>query len=244
MPFKRSFRKPRRRFRKMHPTRRRVGRALARVPRTLGFRLFNTPSIRKISHKMVSRFTMDPSVTPLLSQTWRANDINNPHDGNPGDRPMGYDQLAALYQNWYVDSATVTVEVVSAAGVADSSVPGVVLLVSNADPSPDLAGGILALMSQGRTKYKLLQQSVNGNTFRLTEHFDPRKTFGVKDPADNDEQIGNTIVPGSPEVLAYFHVVYGALDDGAFLGPVWGTITIIYNVVWNTVREIEFSAGP
>jgi len=201
--------------------------------------------MRKVTHKYVTRAQLTPTVgAPMKIFSITSNNMNQPELAGGGHRPLGTDEMSAWFFNYYVDSAEIVVQFRSVATALDSFVPSVCMIQSTIDPAPNVSQGMLGAAEQARTKYDVLQASVQGNCITLTEHFNPRKLFGIKDVADNLQLRGSIQANEPPPLLAYFHVIAGPIDDSTLTGPVDCFITVYYHTVWNETNEIIQSALP
>lgn len=173
-----------------------------------------------------------------------AGDVNG-----AGKQPMGFDQMAALYTNWMVvgSKCTVTLQrpyMLSSPGDVKSTdallAVKVGLMLSDSTAHPYTSFQSLLEAKRGSIT-TLFGSAVGARTVR--SNFSAKKFFGVKDIADNWDDLGSTGV-SLPQRLAHYVVYYETVDATTTTGlltQVDGSITVDMAVLWSNPKDLAAS---
>lgn len=231
----RSIKKKRRRY-----VRRR--KAYTRRRRFPGIARAIMPSKKLVKFKYVDYYDFLPQPSlgaPVVSATWRCNDLNDPYDGVGGHQPYMYDQWAAFYSRFVVLGAKITVFPDTDLASNDTAVRPMRFWVSLSDDAKSSSfyntsnnGNILWEINTpgGRKRSNIGHWNSDTSTSKYTSRkskyatlkFSAKKFFEVSNVMDKLEQLSAPIEATSggptsaPTNLAYFDVCV------APSGSAWG----------------------
>jgi len=195
---------------------------VAKVPRTA----LQTPfyGVKKVVHKYASvNNGIDPGLAAPGAYIFRANSLFDPDFTGTGAQPLGFDQMAAMYNRYTVTNAQIRV-VFSNPSTNDFRIVVGVALARNAT-------------LQSRTQYMeshcswdvLPSGSVSGDTKTVYLDVDIAKFFGVRNILDERDMSGTTTT--NPLNVCYFHV-WAADTGGGNPGGIQSTVEIAYTTMW------------
>lgn len=145
----------------------------------------------------------------LNSEVFAMNDIWDPEVAAGGHQPMGFDQMAALYNRYIVLGAKVRVTFYDNAST--HSVPAVVgACTSDGTVAPYIESKYFIEAKRGSFRH------ITGGARRpitVTCKYSPKRFFGIKDTKDHHSTIG-ALVTGSPNNRAFCIVWCQATDGG------------------------------
>lgn len=137
------------------------------------------------------------------------NDIFDPEFAVGGHQPMGFDQMAAMYNRYLVLGSKITVSFYDNASTHNTPVlVGACMSDAATPPYTTTTGYIEAKRGQWRT-------ITGGQRYatKLQCRYSPKRFWGLKDIKDNREKIGSGVT-ASPEQIAHCIVWIKATDGG------------------------------
>lgn len=205
----------------------------------VSFPIYNAPKMRRVRHKYVDRIKLDPDGTGIVLGKYKANGMFAV-DTVTNHSPMGFDQMAGLFQTYYIENSTCTVQF-QGSGVTgtNNSANIVAIYVSTTVPGP--GNSVVQLVEQSKVRYRVLQSSVNNSITTLTERYNPHTIFGIKDTADSDDL--NIAGDDDPVTVCYFFIVADSLFSADDSYPAYALVTIYFDAVWNNPQLIAQSDG-
>lgn len=137
---------------------------------------------------------LDAAVGSFASATVYANSLFAPTSVTGSHQPMGFDELAFLYNRYLITGAKVTVTFTGDVSTGESQYVGLTIHNTAAFPG----GTISTLVEQGKTVYRVLGPTDGDqNTVILTKAISMRKEFQVTDLSGNIDEYG-ALVTASP----------------------------------------------
>ena len=155
---------------------------------------------------------------------------------SPGHQPIGYDQLAPLYNHYVVVGAKILVRFTNLDGTRNPLVG--ISLKSNGTVEPNPA----VLIENGRTKYSQLSGNEgNRSQLTLTHNYSAKRFFGGS-PVSKEELRGEMLqsTDGNPIENAFMHV-WQASDSGAFGSSVGFTVDIQLTAILTEPKTVQLS---
>lgn len=157
--------------------------------------------------------SLDASNTNFARHTFCVNSLHDPDATGTGHQPMGYDQLAAIYNRYLVTGAKIRVTFESRSDAANST--AIVGLTSHENQTfyPSTLAEVHKLIEQGKTAYKYLGTSTGSRSLcTLTRKVSMRKEFAVKDLIGNIEEYGGLV--GADPNNGQYVSMWAASPDG------------------------------
>jgi len=149
-------------------------------------------------------------------------------------QPMGWDQMAALYNSYYCVSSSIKVTWAAGGATAASSYVGVIPVLDGTIP-----GAYTNLIEMPQCHYKSLGTESGGRPIAVTTHAaSTKKMFHVKYVQDADECV--SLVTANPTLLWYwliFSKANGTTDPDAMVQQ----IEIEYNCVFISPKTLQQS---
>ncbi len=218
MPFRKRYRPRRRRGRKR---RRRTVRKRRR--RKMRFSKTVAPYLKRVKMIYVQRVSLDPTAGLLAVNVFRANSLFDPDFSGVGHQPMGFDDMAYLYEKYRVFSVSMKVTFTNA-DTTYYAVSGIHNGVHEETPVPDP----LDMREQNRTRWRQLaptHASVQGNeSATVTYSCKPWKSLHT---AYKDKNYAS-FVTGNPAEVCYIYVFLGPLNSIDNLAAGWATVRMTY----------------
>jgi len=184
------------------------------------------PKMRRVHQRYAETVSVTSTVGVLGTYQFRANSPYDPNYSGAGHQPMGFDQMAALYNHYVVLKSKIRVNIVDAgSGTPLASVWGIHLSDGTPVAYTDESGFIEA--NKGPHQVRMLR---SGGTGGLYKDFNAITFFDIKQPTDND-QIGAE-VSTNPAEQALFQIWYRTLDGSTCTAAL--QVTIDY---WIEFRE-------
>lgn len=150
--------------------------------------------------KYVTVLSVDSTI--FSSYTFRANSIADPDVTGAGSRPMGYDQMAALYGRYLVGASKVSIRCTSDFG--DNSFVAILPDLDATGPS-----NWQSFTEQAFVRQRMLSVQ-NGNIAHLSNFMSTKKLFGT---SIQDRNFSSNF-PSGPTILWYWHVSTRPFDLG------------------------------
>lgn len=181
---------------------------------------------RKVEHRY-AQFTV--SLNPgtggtAAGYTFSANGMYDPNISGTGHQPMGFDQMAALYDDYIVIHSQIR-----AFFHNNSQTNGCVVGIVVSDES-SVGGDPETIVERGHTVYRAMGPS--GGTQDVTElqaKVAPHKWFGINNPMDYGNLYGTT--SANPTDQVYF-IIWAAPLAGIDLAALDCTVVIDYVAIW------------
>lgn len=230
MPRKRTARRPRRRM-----ARKKSGIVNAVSPHSGQLPLPNRIITR---HRYCQTITLDGAADSASTRQFRLNGLYDPYDlGAGGHQPMGFDQFAALYQNYKVIGAKISVTFVNLTNTLDTGNQYVgIQLHENASYTPQW---ITQIVERGRCVYRLLGLANSGHDNVVCSlKWSGKKWYGA-----NNFKGGDTAgtISANPSQIVYASVFSAADYDGQNPGNCDAMVKIDYIVEWFTPLQMNQS---
>lgn len=210
-------RAPARRYRRRNNPNRPV-RAIA-----AGNQQLPVPNRMIIKMRYCDQNPLDASGVAASTFTYALNGLFDPDVTTTGHQPMGFDQFAALYQQYKVLGARVTLE---ACGPPASSVSDQYIGIQfheNASYAPSV---ITQIIERGRERHSVIGNQTN--RVKLVMNWSAKKWYG------NNYKGMDTAgtISANPAELAYVSVFATRADNTENPDPITYVITIDYIVEW------------
>lgn len=165
------------------------------------------PQSRRVSLRYCSNAVITSTSGTLGSHYFRATSLFDPDQTGTGHQPMGFDQMAALYNHYLVLGSKITIRAMpDQNGDINSAVFGVYVSDDTSTPYTDYTGFIEAK----RGVYKCIANQ--RNQISLKYGFSTKKFFNISDVKDNRSTLGASI-GSNPSEEAYFILYYQNLES-------------------------------
>lgn len=183
-------------------------------------------------HTYVDRITLTQSINDVMvDHLFRSNSLYDPDYTGTGHQPLGFDEMAVIYDHYEVLGAKITVDFTPQSTTELKS--NIVVGIATTDTLGPLASGNLnKLLENGHRCYKQLSDIRDWG--RLSCGYSQRKTFG-KHARGTDNQKGTNAT--NPAEGTYFGVFAQATDASTIADPVSCLVKIEYFTKW-TERKI------
>lgn len=226
------------------------GKRFNRVHRTIG----GFPNAKTVALRYVQSFSLNPGSGVVAGQVFRMNNLFDPDYSGGGHQPMFYDNYAALYQKYRVNSATITFVALdtyvnnvfatnNTAGTTTSDTQyyagnerAVRMFILRDDKTTDLPTGLSTLIEEGSTNltWRYAPQSTGGRMNKISMIGYPKSLF--KCPY-NDAGLSSDMAAG-PSKECYFIVgVEGFGNDNA--DAMNYEVIITYNVTFFDLKKSQ-----
>lgn len=155
------------------------------------------PNRYKANFRYVENVSLDPTAGSMAYNTWSANSLYDPNTTGAGHQPMGFDQIAPLYNRYIVTGCKLTATFESRSGSSNATAMCGITTHETSGFS-GASSPVSLLIEQAKTNYTYLGVSNSGASVRtLTRRISMRKEFAVKDLFGNLEEYG-ALTSGSP----------------------------------------------
>jgi len=177
-------------------------------------------------HRYAQTFTLDGGTGSASSFSIGLNDLYQPIAG--GHQPMGFDQMAALYQKYKVLGCKVTATFANISNTLDTGNQYVGLQIhENSSYSPSY---ITQIVERGRCAYKLLGLANGGHdTAQLSVNWSGKEWYGKNNYSGQD--VAGSI-SSNPAESCYVAIFSAADYDGQNPGGCDVLVVIDYIVEW------------
>lgn len=227
---KRTFKRTPYRRRRTYKRRRRTYKRKSVIPRGVS----GVPPNCPIRMRYCKEGYLGSTSGILNSVFFAMNDIWDPEVAAGGHQPMGFDQMAALYNRYLVLGSKITITFYdNAASHSSPAVVGACMTDGTVAPYIVNTSYIEAKRGQWRT--------ITGGAripIKVTCKYSPKKYWGIKDVKDQHEKIGGAVV-GSPDSRAYCMVWVQCTDGGT--QTLSATYVIDYLVQFTEPKDIAAS---
>lgn len=191
-------------------------------------KISQNPAMKKYVCKMryFSQISLNAPSGGLPSQhVFRTGDLFDPDLTGTGGQPMGFDELNALYNNYYVRSAHMKA-IFTATGTSADTSTYIVSLTHSPDNWSNADAGRIIESKRGKWGFLSTSDAVGYKTLTCTAY----PAAMLKLPYRNSELIGENA--GSPNKTSYFIVNAIPQAPGTDAGTIRVTCTIDYLVEW------------
>lgn len=176
--------------------------------------------------------------------SWSGNNLSDPANGStgatgPDHQPYGYDQLAALYQNYRVRGAKFKVEVATETSTGAGNLMG---FIHGSDDTIVNSYSLLQEMPDVR-KFRCSTISSTGGG-RGKAFFSTKHMFGInKFQIQDDDYTGSTDNITGPTKQWYIYFTLIPMDGTSSIDAVFD-VTIEYYVEWFNKKDMAQSSLP
>lgn len=192
------------------------------------------PMVRRTKHRYVANISITSSTGLLSFNLFRANSLFDPEYTNIGHQPMGFDQMAALYNHYCVIGSRITLKAMpNQATDVNTAVFGVYISDDTTIPYTNYSG----FMEAKRGTYKTLVNQ--RNQVSLSTNFSTKKFFNASDVKDIEYLWGT---PGTnPAEEAYFCIWYQNLENPGETSTHNFLVTVDYIAEWKEPKDLAQS---
>lgn len=182
-----------------------------------------------VRHRYLENLGLNTNSGVATTYTFLLNSAYDPNHTGTGHQPLGYDQMAAIFQKYTVVGARVNVRVWNRD--ADEYVGFAIYFSEHASP---LSSGIQGLLEQGALKYVILPPSTTGGGGRshtFSAKVSMKKFFKVSNIMDSDDCRGtstsNSVRP------CFMHLIMWQPDGGLSNATGSAYVMIDQATVWS-----------
>lgn len=176
---------------------------------------------------------------------FKCNGLVDPSNLTGDHQPLGFDQWSPLYNGFIVIASRIRVSATTQSTTSNATVLGIRVTNTANAPSATTWEG---LVEQGKSKYRIIQNAVNGNVIqRLSMGWSAKKWFSIKDWKDNQSEIGGTLAgggtPADPQTsfTAHFQIFRCGVDTGSAVAVLDCVVVVDYLVALLEPAEINQS---
>lgn len=212
-------------------SKRRMRSTTPRLPTTVNFGKQVLPKILRNTLTYVDNYAVTFSGAGLASFSFGANGPYDPQTAIGGHQPLGFDQIGALYDHWYVTGARFSLQ----PSYCSVDVPMQIACYVDDDTSYAGSFSSAAERPDARSMAVFVGDGATLPTLRLS--YNSKKIFGAMS-AGNPNLLGTNA--SNPAEMAYFAVV---AEGGALLGAATATflIKIEYDIEWTELSTFATS---
>lgn len=199
------------------------------------------PAKITFTHKYVETVTLaTPTFAGYSVYRFVANDLFKPNDISTGHKPLGFNQMGALYNHFTVIGSKIRVKACRVRQNTDNS--GDVMQVAlYLDDDATAPVNYQTMLEQNRVKSWVLgeanSEGASDKSILMTCNFSARKQFG-KGSLNNSRLLGNTT--GPPVEKSYY--VIAATSQTIVPQTILLQVEISYIAVWTEVKDITGSS--
>ena len=154
------------------PTRR-VRSTGARVPRSISFGKQVLPRTLNNTLSYVTSYATVANASGFIFFSFRANGMYDPEVAIGGHQPLGYDQLTALYDHWYVKSSRMTIQM----AYCDADVPWQV--ATYVDDDTNLATSFSSAAERPKSTWQAVFVGDGATLPKMYQRYNTKETFGL-----------------------------------------------------------------
>lgn len=186
-----------------------------------------SPSPNEVSmpYHLAGQRTMGNGVVSVTNQVIRGNDIYDPEYALGGHQAFGFDQMSAIYKDFYVKSSSITFSV---EGSSNNSSYGLALLWAdcNADAAPDVDTAVERCMAAGGKIDRIKSYAAGITTLKHSASTKSLLHSGFEE--ENNHGSATT----GPTQEWYWHLVT-TVEDVSLTGRIlYTTCEVMYDVLW------------
>ncbi len=200
---------------------------------------------KNVVMRYVQTFHLNAGLGVADYKQFRASSIFDPEHviSAFGHQPMGHDQWSSFYNHYRVMKATISVNFIaegygSAAG-ADRSIGGVLLMADDITPPTNPE----RLMEQSLCRWATVGPSTSGKYPVVTNVYNPKTLFGLKDATDDDLLEANfgTNPSRDPKFVVWSAPVVSSGATPGNADPVDCVVTIQYHCLLTNPKDLPLS---
>jgi len=151
--------------------------------------------------RYVETFTLDPIAIGIADVVFRANDLYDPYFAVGGHQPLGFDQMMALYQRFFVVGCKVTAKFAAA---DDTSARSTIITGLFTSSNSTLLTNVGTVIEQPGCVWSYAQ--LGSDIKRLTTKYSTKKQQGITNLLDNSELSGTASSSPTSSHTDYIHV--------------------------------------
>jgi len=227
----RSYNGPKSKRVKVSRRTRSVRSSSTRVPARVSFGKQLLPRTLNNTLTYVTAYNIGTNASGFGSASFRANGMYDPEVSIGGHQPLGFDQLSALYDHWYVKSSRIEIQL----NYGALNVPVSVALYVDDDTT------LATTFSSAAERPGAVTQAFfigDGTTYKkMYNSFDSKKFFGLM-------SAGNSQLKGTAAADPTEQAEYAIIVDGGVLLPsssVSFIVKIEYDVEWSEIATFAQS---
>lgn len=174
------------------------------------------------------------------AHNYSCNSLYDPDFTGAGHQPMGYDQMALLYNHYLVAGAKITVKCIP---TVPSATGNPIFWGIRVAPTSTFGLTFDSIVENKMGRYKLLSNSQSVNSYQVqSKGFSCKKFFNITDIKDNSTMLGaNFSNTGGPSEQAFFQVFMGSVDAVSSTNTYLFDITIDYIMTCNEPKTLAQS---
>lgn len=199
------------------------------------FRQFN-PSCRFMKLRYCDTITLDAGAGTLASHKFRANSLFDPDFTGTGHQPMGFDQMALLYNHYAVLGSKITCNFTASGTSATTAQSHVGVRLDDSTTAPTVAN---TERERSRGSTRLLRGVWGGKGTTISKNFSAYKFFCRKDRDLPENLTAN--VAANPSEIAFFNVWQSGIDATANADLVYVDVQIDYLVKFFEPKPVDAS---
>jgi len=191
-----------------------------------------------VRHRYNEGIRMNTNAGVASTYTFMLNSVYDPNHTGTGHQPIGFDQMAAIFQKYYVVGARVNLRVWNRD--TDEYVGFAIYFSEHANPLGTV--GIQGLLEQGALKYVILPPNTTGGggvCKQMNAKISMKKFFHVKDYIDNSQFQGTDV--SSPVRPCFMHVILWQPDGGVTAASASFELTLDQATVWVGPKHLQQS---
>lgn len=190
---------------------------------------------KTVKHRYSTFFSLNPGVGVSADRIFMANGMYDTDVSGTGHQPYGYDQMSLQYNQWTVLRSKITVTVYN----NQSGLLPFWLAIALRDDNAPIVTDPETLREQPGLVMKLVSPQAGNSLGVVTQSFDTKSFFNVKDPlGDSNLEGGTAIDPGEK---AYFHVLMCPQNGTDDLASNVINVDIEFTATWTGVRVLPQS---
>lgn len=194
---------------------------------------------KRVAHRYCElERTLNPGAGGLnTTYVYSANGLYDPNISGAGHQPLGFDQMASMYDQYTVIGAKIHV-VFQSKDTNNFQVCGI-----SVNDDGALNTDLQNLIENGTMKYVMVPPKGAGGdgygrTYSLTYNVNPNKFLGYPKPMSEDGLRGNNA--SNPDKGCFFHIHCGS-TDGTDTSGIDFMVVIDYQVVWTEPKDLAQS---
>lgn len=233
MPYKKRSRTGKKRtYRRRRAFKRRSNRPVYAISQG-GYGQLPVPNRMIVKMRYADQNTIDATSSTASTYTYSLNGLFDPDVTLTGHQPMGFDQFSALYQQYKVIGAKVTVEACGAPTTSTSEQYLGIQFHENLSYTPS---NIAQIIERGRERHTVLGSQFN--KAKLVMYWSPKKWWGKRNSSDFST---SGTISANPAEQCYVSVFVTRAENGENPDAMTFVIHIDYIVEWFGPLQISQS---
>jgi len=215
MPYKRTYRRKRRRKKSAWSRKRRT----AYQPRAA---IADSQLVKLRYGDLIS---IDAGAGTTATHVFRANDLYDPNSSGVGHQPLGFDEWMGFYNHFTVIGSRITA-VFMPEGTTVGTNSHIISITVEDDTTASTTITDMMEKTGSVWKYSGPADAGTGGSRTLRKSFSTKKFFNVTNVKDNNDLKGS--VSAGPVDQAHYHLTYAAADGSSNAGAITVAVTIEY----------------